>query len=104
MYKRQGLLAVHQYYINGNEKEKALAARIDQIWKDVDWNWYRNGDQNVLYWHWSPTYGWEMDFPIHGYNECMIKMCIRDSTESLCQHTEPEDMEAQHRLHTGTGR
>lgn len=68
----QGLLAVHQYYINGNEKEKALAARIDQIWKDVDWNWYRNGDQNVLYWHWSPTYGWEMDFPIHGYNECMI--------------------------------
>ena len=53
-------------------KKKALAARIDQIWKDVDWNWYRNGDQNVLYWHWSPTYGWEMDFPIHGYNECMI--------------------------------
>ncbi len=27
----QGLLAVHQYYVNGNEKEKALAQRIDQI-------------------------------------------------------------------------
>ena len=50
----QGLLAVHQYYVNGNEKEKALAQRIDQIWRDVDWNWYRQGGQNVLYWHWSP--------------------------------------------------
>ena len=68
----QGLLAVHQYYVNGNEKEKALAQRIDQIWRDVDWNWYRQGGQNVLYWHWSPTYGWEMNFPVHGYNECMI--------------------------------
>lgn len=28
----QGLLAVHQYYVNGNEKEKALANGIDQIW------------------------------------------------------------------------
>lgn len=27
----QGLLAVHQYYINGNEKEKALAQRIDKF-------------------------------------------------------------------------
>ena len=62
----QGLLAVHQYYVNGNEKEKALAQRIDQIWRDVDWNWYRQGGQNVLYWHWSPTYGWEMNFPVHG--------------------------------------
>ena len=31
----QGLLAVHQYYINGNEKEKALAARIDQYGKTL---------------------------------------------------------------------
>ena len=29
------------------------------------------GRQNVLYWHWSPEYGWEMDFPC-GYNECLI--------------------------------
>ena len=31
----QGLLAVHQYYVNGNEKEKALAKRIDQIWRET---------------------------------------------------------------------
>ncbi len=68
----QGLLAVHQYYIEGTPQEKALAQRIDKLWREVDWNWYRKGGQNVLYWHWSPEYGWEMDFPIHGYNECLI--------------------------------
>lgn len=67
----QGLLAVHQYYINGSASEKALAARIDKIWRNVDWNWHRNG-QNVLYWHWSPNHSWEMNFPIRGYNECLI--------------------------------
>ncbi len=67
----QGLLAVHQYYVNGTEEERALAARIDRLWREVEWNWYQNG-QNVLYWHWSPEYAWEMDFPVRGYNECLI--------------------------------
>lgn len=68
----QALLAVHQYYAGGSPQEKALAARIDKLWREVDWNFYRQGDQNVLYWHWSPEYGWEMNFPVHGYNECLI--------------------------------
>ena len=68
----QALLSVHQYYIDGSPAEQALAARIDKLWREVDWNFYRQGDQNVLYWHWSPEYGWEMDFPVHGYNECLI--------------------------------
>lgn len=67
----QGLLAVHQYYVNGTEGEKELAERIDKLWQNVDWNWYRN-EKNVLYWHWSPDYQWEMNFPVHGYNECLI--------------------------------
>ncbi|MDR2810894.1 MAG: beta-glucosidase [Tannerellaceae bacterium] len=67
----QGLLAVHQYYLNGSEAEQAVASRIDALWKRVEWDWYRNG-QDVLYWHWSPSYGWEMNFPVHGYNECLI--------------------------------
>lgn len=67
----QGLLALHQYYINGSDAEKALAVRIDKLWKNVDWNWHRNG-QNVLYWHWSPNHSWEMNFPVRGYNECLI--------------------------------
>lgn len=52
----QGLLAAHQYFAQGNEREQALAQRIDTLWRGVEWSWYRNG-QNVLYWHWSPEYG-----------------------------------------------
>lgn len=67
----QGLLCVRQYFAEGNEKEKLLAKRIDKLWKEVEFDWYRNG-QNVLYWHWSPNYAWKMNFAVHGYNECLI--------------------------------
>lgn len=75
----QGLLAVRQYFRNGSDQEKALANRIDKLWKDVDFNWYRNG-KNVLYWHWSPNYGWEMNFPVSGYNECLIMYVLAASS------------------------
>ncbi len=68
----QGIICVREYFKNGNEEEKALAAKMDQLWKGVEWNWYTKGGQKVLYWHWSPTYGWEMNFPLEGYNECLI--------------------------------
>ncbi|WP_448518859.1 glucoamylase family protein [Rhodoflexus sp.] len=67
----QGLLTVRQYFQQGNNREKELAARIDALWRAVDFNWYRNG-QDVLYWHWSPNHGWIMNFAIEGYNECLI--------------------------------
>lgn len=68
----QGLLCLRQYFANGNDADKKLAARADQLWKEVDFNWYRKNDQNVLYWHWSPNYAWEMNFAVRGYNECLI--------------------------------
>lgn len=67
----QGMLVVREYFKNGNEAEKALAAKIDELWKTVEWNWYTN-EKDVLYWHWSPNFGWEMNFPVGGYNECLI--------------------------------
>ena len=67
----QGLLCVRQYFKDGNAREKNIAARIDKLWREVEFDWYRNG-KNVLYWHWSPNYGWEMNFPVTGYNECLI--------------------------------
>lgn len=74
----QGLLAVRQYFRDGDKREKAVAERIDKIWKDVEWDWHtkippQGGTEGgVLYWHWSPNYGWEMDFDVRGYNECLI--------------------------------
>lgn len=75
----QGLLCVRQYFANGEDAEKQLAARIDKLWKEVDFNWYRNG-KNVLYWHWSPNYKWIMNFPVHGYNECLIMYVLAASS------------------------
>ncbi|MGE4290362.1 MAG: glucoamylase family protein [Salinivirgaceae bacterium] len=68
----QGLLTVRQYYTGGNEQEQLLAEKINKLWLSVEWDWYRKGGENVLYWHWSPEYAWEMNFPLEGYNECLI--------------------------------
>jgi hypothetical protein len=75
----QGLLCVRQYYRTGTTKEKALAERIDKLWREVEFDWYRNG-KNVLYWHWSPNYGWDMNFAVTGYNECMIMYILAASS------------------------
>ena len=75
----QGLLCVRQYFQSGNVEEKNLVQRIDELWKEVDFNWYRNG-KNVLYWHWSPTYNWEMNFEVTGYNECLIMYVLGASS------------------------
>ena len=75
----QGLLCVRQYFKDGNLDEKKLAAKADKLWKEVDWNFYRNGT-NSIYWHWSPNYGWKMNFPIHGYNECLILYVLAASS------------------------
>jgi hypothetical protein len=76
----QGLLTVRQYLQEGNAREQALAAQIDKLWKEIDWNWYRKGGQNVLYWHWSPEYAWEMNFPVSGYNEALIMYVLAASS------------------------
>jgi hypothetical protein len=78
-YLFQGLLCVRQYFKDGNEKEKELAQKIDKLWKEVEFDWFRNG-KNVLYWHWSPEYQWEMNFPVRGYNECLIMYVLAASS------------------------
>lgn len=88
-YLAQGLLCVREYFKNGNAKEKALAAKVDELWKGIDWSWYRNGDKNVLYWHWSPNVGWKMNFALEGYNECLITYIMAAASPT---HTIPAEV------------
>lgn len=67
----QGLLTVREYFKNGNAAEQALALKADELWKGVEWDWYTRGE-NAMYWHWSPSYGWEMNFKLQGYDECLL--------------------------------
>jgi hypothetical protein len=82
-YLVQGLLAVRQYFATGSENEKALAAEIDKLWREVEWSWFTKGGEDVLYWHWSPEYGWDMNFAIRGYNECLILYILAASSPTF---------------------
>lgn len=75
----QGLITVREYFKNGNASEQALAAKADALWKGVEWDWYTKGE-NAMYWHWSPNYGWEMNFKLEGYNECLITYVLAASS------------------------
>ncbi|MGE0771218.1 MAG: glucoamylase family protein [Cyclobacteriaceae bacterium] len=78
----QGMLTVREYFKDGTEEERALASKLDSLWRGVEWNWYTKGE-NVLYWHWSPEYQWEMNFPVGGYNECLIMYVLAAASPSF---------------------
>lgn len=83
----QGLITVREYFKDGNEEEKKLAAKIDELWKEVEWNWYTN-NKDVLYWHWSPNNNWTMNFPVGGYNECLIMYVLAAASPTYPIHPE----------------
>ena len=74
------LIAAREYLKNGNDKEKKVAENIDNLWKEMEFDWYTKGGEDVIYWHWSPNYGWEMNFPLEGYNECLITYVLAASS------------------------
>ena len=94
----QGIISVREYFKNGNKEEKALAKKMDELWKGVEWNWYTKGGEKTLYWHWSPTYGWEMNFPLKGYDETLVTYILAASSP-----THPIDAETYYKGWTRNG-
>lgn len=70
-YLLMGFLCAKEYFNKDVPREKYLRKRIDQMWGAANWNWHSNGE-NKLYWHWSPNNGFDMNFPVWGWNECLI--------------------------------
>lgn len=68
----QGLLSARQFFDADNASEKAMREIITKLYEDVEWDFYSRNNSGVLYWHWSPDYAWQMNFPLRGYNEAMI--------------------------------
>lgn len=77
----QGLVCVYEYFLNGNEEEKDLAEKARQLMVGVEWDWYTQGE-DVLYWHWSPNHGFEIDFRLEGYNEVLITYVMAAASAS----------------------
>ncbi|MDM1548332.1 beta-glucosidase [Empedobacter falsenii] len=72
----QGLICLKEYFKDSkNEKEIEISQLADQLWKEIDFNFYTRGE-NVLYWHWSPNYEWKINFPLKGFDETMITYVI----------------------------
>ncbi|MDB5133190.1 MAG: hypothetical protein JWR02_2939 [Mucilaginibacter sp.] len=78
-YLFQGLLCARQYFNGDDQKERRIRSRINSMWDDVEWNWFTRDGRDNLYWHWSPNNGWVMNFPIRGFNECLITYVLAAS-------------------------
>ncbi|HEU4472846.1 MAG TPA: glucoamylase family protein [Flavisolibacter sp.] len=82
-YLIQGLLCARQYFNGADPLEAGLRNDINSICNAVEWSWFRKNGENVLYWHWSPNYNWEMNLPIRGWNECLITYVLAASSTSF---------------------
>ncbi len=68
----QGLLTLRAYFSGADAIETAIRSGATALWEAVEWDHFTRGGQNVLYWHWSPDYGWQMNMQIKGWNEALI--------------------------------
>ncbi len=76
----QGLLTARQYLNSTDTVGNNLINRISTLWQTVEWDWYRKNNEQVLYWHWSPNYNWDMNFPLYGYFEEQITYVLAASS------------------------
>ncbi|MDZ4796143.1 MAG: glucoamylase family protein [Bacteroidota bacterium] len=79
-YLINGLLTARQYFNGADGVETDLRSKINTIWNGVEWNWFRQNNQNVLYWHWSPTLNWVINLPVRGWNEALIVYILASSS------------------------
>jgi hypothetical protein len=79
-YLVQGLLTARQYFNGAGADETTLRTDINTIYSNVEWDWFTQGGQNVLYWHWSPSNGWAINMKITGWNEALIVYALAASS------------------------
>jgi hypothetical protein len=80
-YLVQGLLCARQFFNSTTDTtEMGLRMNITSLYNAVQWNWFRQNDQNVLTWNWSPDYGWAVNVQIKGWNEALITYVLAASS------------------------
>jgi len=80
-YMLMGLLCARAYFNHETPIEKYLRNRITTLWDAANWNWHTNGGNTLLYWHWSPWNSFDMNFPVRGWNECLITFVMAASSK-----------------------
>jgi len=82
-YMMQGLLCARQFFsstIDANEIN--LRNNINNLYNAVEWNWYRQNNQNVLYWNWSPDQGFIVNVTVTGWDEALITYVLAASSNT----------------------
>ncbi|MBK5269837.1 MAG: Ig-like domain-containing protein [Bacteroidia bacterium] len=76
----EGLITARQYFNTADAGETDLRNKINTLLNAVEWNWFRQNSQNVLYWHWSPDKAWTINAQVRGWNEAMITYVMASSS------------------------
>jgi hypothetical protein len=82
-FMAQGLITVREYLNEEDAAENTIHANINTLLSEIEWNWFTRDAEDVLYWHWSPNYGWDMNMRISGYNEALIVYVLAASSSSF---------------------
>ena len=67
-----GLLTAREYFDENEAAATNLRSRITELYEAVEWDWFLRDNGKLLFWHWSPDFGWDMNLPIRGWNECLV--------------------------------
>jgi hypothetical protein len=78
----EGLLCARQYFNSSDPNETTLRSNINTLWNGVEWNWFRNANQNVLLWHWSPDFNFNINMQIKGWNEALMVYVLAASSNT----------------------
>ncbi|MFT3703296.1 MAG: glucoamylase family protein [Agriterribacter sp.] len=79
-YLLMGFLCAKEYFNGDTPLEKYFGNRVTQLWNVANWNWHAKGGNSLFYWHWSPWNDFDMNFPIRGWNECLITYIMSASS------------------------
>ena len=80
-YMMQGLLCARQFFNSTTDpNEIGMRNGIDSLYNAVEWNWYRQNNQNVLTWNWSPDYNWAINVQVSGWDEALITYVLAASS------------------------
>lgn len=79
-YLFEGLLTVRQYFDRDVPAERTLRARIDSLWRDVDWTAHVSPNGRSLMWNRSPKSGFALGAEVAGWNEALITYVLAASS------------------------
>lgn len=79
-YLFEGLLTARQYFDRDDPAERALRARIDSLWRDVDWTAHVPPNGRALMWNRSPRTGFSVGAEVAGWNEALITYVLAASS------------------------